>query len=636
MSSGTAGPYQQRAIKTEWEDPSTLNTFPKGLRNNSEETCYRNAALVLFFHTPALLNWAADFVARYCGNDPSQKDDVPCVICLFHRLAEAFWSPNAVLRQDDTAFMQRVELLWQFTAPEDWKQGEQQDVREYMECVLQSFQQEATNRGAVPILPTFTSVVHTRFVCEGCQSVDFSSKPDDLLFLGGQLSDTGVKDQREKKQETPMCPMDSVINSYVRPQRHSGKPCLNCEKDKDMLEWTSILAAPNILLINVNRHGVNGKVTTPVKIQMGMELHSLCQEPNGLDLCNLYEMYGVLFHIGDINSGHYIAVVKGPVGGWMLFDDENRQHIAAERIEELQNELTTSYVFAYRKVGRHPLPELDMQAPGNKPALGYEQEHRVGELQSSHEIVQNQNPTESVPGTRVWLEGTIKIDERDLEGRITQQLFLRSELGPLVKQTKTRSKVQPVVFLITLRADDSSVVLEGILKGNVKPKKETAVQERDTSSKKPAETQQPASGTRKSARLKKREKAPQQSESRDETSTAQEARQGTENSTATSKPAAVSRKRKKGPENPQNGGETSTVKQARSGTEESRGASRSAAVATSRKRKKSPQSQQPENGVEASSCGQKDQDNNKDSENGISGKITKARLNKMTGISVDV
>ncbi|KKA16789.1 hypothetical protein T310_9609 [Rasamsonia emersonii CBS 393.64] len=595
MSSGTADPYLQSAIETEWKDSSTRNTFPKGLQNNAEEACYRNAALVLFFHTPCLLNWAADFVANFCDPDPSHQD-IPCVICLFHRLAEIFWSPDADVRQDDAAFRGYVGMLWDFTAPGDWQEGEQQDVREYMECVLQSFQQEATLdqrliiiRGGKPILPVFTSVVERHYACEACQSVESSSKPDDLLFLGGQVSDDGVNNKERKKRGIPMCPMDTVINSYMRPQQLSGKPCRNCKKDKDMFEWSPILETPDILFINVNRHGVNGKVTTPIKIQMGIDIESWYGKAsggNGPNQCTSYELYGVLFHIGDSDSGHYVAVVKGPVGGWMLFDDESRQHISEEGIEELQDELTTSYIFAYRKTSQHTLQKepvpLDNLAPayeqasGYELASGYEQYHRQGELQSSGENAQD--PVGSVNGTPVWLEGTIKINERDLEGRIRQQLPLRSEFGPLVKQVRTRSKAQPVVLLITLREGDSDVVLEGTLKGNVKPK-EKVVQEQDTTSKKPGrKTRQTASGTSQSATSKKRKKTPEQPESRDES---QETRQATEKSISRSKPAA-SRKRKRDPEQQETGDQASTA--AKRAKTTSRGRSRQRGRTTARNR----------------------------------------------------
>lgn len=432
------------------------------------------------------------------------------------------------------------------------------------------------------------------YACEACQSVESSSKPDDILFLGGQVSDDGVNNKERKKQAIPMCPMDAVINSYIRPQQLSGRPCSNCKKDTDLLEWSPILVTPDILFINVNRHGVNGKVTTPIKIQMGMDIESWHQEDpghNGPDRCTSYELYGVLFHIGDSDSGHYVAVVKRPVGGWMLFDDDNRQHISEEGIEELQDELTTSYIFAYRKTSYHtlsrePLP-LDQQAPayeqtsGYELASGYEQDHREGELQYSGETAQD--PVGSVNGTPVWLEGTIKINEKDLEGRIKQQFLLRPEFGPLVKQVRTRSKAQPIVLLITLREGDSSVVLEGTLKGNVKPK-ETVVQERDTTSKKPGrKTRQTASGTSQSATSKKRKKTPEQPESRDEV--APETKSGTGKSTAKSKPA-VSRKRKRGPEEQENGDQADQASTAtkRSKTTTSRGRSRQRGRTTAKNR----------------------------------------------------
>jgi hypothetical protein len=434
---------------------------------------------------------------------------------------------------------------------------------------------------------SLTDTLHT---CEACRWTEHSLKGDSSLFLGGNIPDPGVRNKRKQKCDTRMCSMKTVVANYLRPHQLSGVSCRNCKKNEHMSTSTLIAEASDVLFINVNRHSITGKVTTPVKIEMNLELSPKHDAGNSSDRSNYYELYSILFHIGDCQSGHYTAFVKGSGGRWMLFDDENRRYISPEEMEKKQDDDRTSYIFAYRKIGQH-LPQdepelLDQQALGYEQASGYEtapeneQEHHVGALQSSGEI--GRDPTGPVSGARVWLEGTIKFDARDLEGYIVQQLLLPSGLGPLVKQTKTRSSVQHVEFSIIIRADDSDAVLEGTLKGTVKLKKHTVAHEQDIGSTKPAKKMLPTtSGSGRSAASKKRKKNTKQPETRVQTSTAKEPRLGTEESTATSK-STVSRERKQGLEQREDEGEPASARLTRSATGKYRGTSQPAAP---RKRK---------------------------------------------------
>ena len=70
-------------------------------------------------------------------------------------------------------------------------------------------------------------------------------------------------------------------------------------------------------------------------------------------VCKDYELNGIVIHMGGgPHHGHYVAICKNDLFGWLLFDDETVESINEETVLKFigdANELTTAYVLIYKE-----------------------------------------------------------------------------------------------------------------------------------------------------------------------------------------------------------------------------------------------------------------------------------------------
>jgi ubiquitin carboxyl-terminal hydrolase 20/33 len=63
---------------------------------------------------------------------------------------------------------------------------------------------------------------------------------------------------------------------------------------------------------------------------------------------NIYDLYGIIYHSGTLNSGHYVSFCKNLINNeWYLFDDNNVLHIPEDQIESRIND-SGAYVLFYK------------------------------------------------------------------------------------------------------------------------------------------------------------------------------------------------------------------------------------------------------------------------------------------------
>jgi Ubiquitin carboxyl-terminal hydrolase len=314
-------------------------------------------------------------------------------------------------------------------------------------------------------------------VCGACQFKEKIGDPDHLWFLGGALVDETSNCQTAGQLEP--VEVEKAFENYLRGQL-DGKPCNGCNKDDLMMMCSYIKQFPEVVFLQINRFCQDDKLMAPVRFD---EILTLAEPPaeSGSQGKVEYELYGVIFHIGDsIREGHYVAVLKGFDNKWRVFDDTWVDAIPFEEISRLQEDETTAYVFAYRRVRVATEPGKGCQ---DVPAA--DQDTQNGDCIPPKSPA---NPPDDAPksndipsGTKVWVEGTMKIDARDLQGQIRQELTLSGDAVPLVQPLMSGSKGQLLEISIALRADDSGDILEGVLEGYVKLKGSKASKTRDSS-----------------------------------------------------------------------------------------------------------------------------------------------------------
>lgn len=187
------------------------------------------------------------------------------------------------------------------------------------------------------IIDTFNGLFYTKINCQHC---DFS---EDVFEPFNSLSIEIPLDNKEKS-----------INIYDCLSRHLGETEIistwNCEKCKKRgcKKTTRIWSLPNYLIIHFKRFtNTNTKITRPVDfplddLNLTKFFETEKKDPNNY----LYSLYGVNYHSGGVNSGHYWSCCKNLDKNWYLYNDG---HVS--KFNNVNDMLTKdAYVlFYYRK-----------------------------------------------------------------------------------------------------------------------------------------------------------------------------------------------------------------------------------------------------------------------------------------------
>jgi ubiquitin C-terminal hydrolase len=119
--------------------------------------------------------------------------------------------------------------------------------------------------------------------------------------------------------------------------------CDKCKQKNVSTQKYSLYQVPNVLCIHLKRF-------CQVKQRL-IKVSSMIDFEFDLDLSNYtsnnvqYELFGVVYHMGQLNNGHYISCTKHPVSQkWYLYDDESPRLIAENQIVN-----PNAYILFYKK-----------------------------------------------------------------------------------------------------------------------------------------------------------------------------------------------------------------------------------------------------------------------------------------------
>mgnify|MGYP001208211213 CR=1 FL=1 len=160
-----------------------------------------------------------------------------------------------------------------------------------------------------------------------------SIKPEMFFLLN-----LPVMDNNNNKLNT----LDECIRAYLTPEALTGENAWYNEETKekeDVYMEAGFWDIPRVFVVNLSRFSPLGQ-----KIQhiVDFSIDKLDMTPyisgyNSNDY--VYELYGIVNHLGSINNGHYTAFVKNSQNNWYHYDDEVIQRVSDESL------LKTSHVY---------------------------------------------------------------------------------------------------------------------------------------------------------------------------------------------------------------------------------------------------------------------------------------------------
>ncbi|GMF06374.1 unnamed protein product [[Candida] boidinii] len=119
--------------------------------------------------------------------------------------------------------------------------------------------------------------------------------------------------------------LESLINcldKFTKSEKLDVKySCSNCNKKTEATKKLLIKKLPKTLTIQLKRFehlGISSKIDYPIEIPLILEMSKYSLDKSEL---KPYELFAVVCHIGSVNTGHYISMIKNKDGMWFKFDD---------------------------------------------------------------------------------------------------------------------------------------------------------------------------------------------------------------------------------------------------------------------------------------------------------------------------
>lgn len=130
--------------------------------------------------------------------------------------------------------------------------------------------------------------------------------------------------------------------------------CRSCRKEARAHRSLKIKTLPPVLSIQLKRFKHNfandtaSKVDDKVDVPLFLDVTKYSSDydenlPEGyIDGSKVYELFALVNHAGLVNTGHYIALIKTPLGQWLKFDDSVVSYISHEEVKN-----TNAYLLFY-------------------------------------------------------------------------------------------------------------------------------------------------------------------------------------------------------------------------------------------------------------------------------------------------
>lgn len=317
---------------------------------NLGSTCFMSCILQTFIHNPLVRYqffnndfhyFNCDSMQEYHSSNPNVSENNACITCSIDVIFRNFYTSTSIEGYGMTNLLmtawyknkslagfeeQDAHELWQFLLNE---------LHSDHERSLQRSSQLETEHNLCQCIThsTFSGTLASSIQCQNCQETTETVDPMiDLSLEIGRLK------HKQKTANLYDC-LDLFTSSEKLDVMYT---CNHCgEKSKAMKSLKIKKLAP-VLSIQLKRFEHNktndgsSKVETPVSIPIYLDISKYTSDENAT---NLYELFAVVCHVGLVNTGHYIVVVKDGEGRWLKFDDSVISLIAESEVSSLNGYL---------------------------------------------------------------------------------------------------------------------------------------------------------------------------------------------------------------------------------------------------------------------------------------------------------
>ena len=324
-----------------------------GLRGfiNLGSTCFMSSVLQTLIHNPYLKCYYLSNAHSDCPKPHSE-----CMSCCVSDIYQDFFTNPAILGYGLTSF---IEAAWK--VKRSLAGYSEQDAHEFWQFLVHQIHKNDTknskyiqSKESTPSLDsqnfkssnvhcdciihkTFSGTLESTLTCSVCGQ---SRKIEDPML------DVSLEIQNKQGSErTSLKDLHSCFRKYTRKEELDVLyECDSCKRKTRVTKRLRLNKLPPVLSIQLKRFehiGVSSKLEYHIDIPTVLDVKEYVSETNSGPIPN-YELFGVICHLGNVNTGHYLAYVKNINGAWFKFDDAT-----ITRVTETEVKKVNGYMLVY-------------------------------------------------------------------------------------------------------------------------------------------------------------------------------------------------------------------------------------------------------------------------------------------------
>lgn len=310
---------------TEYSRPTTFKATT-GLRGfvNMGSTCFMSSVLQTFIHNPIIREF---FMTE--GHMDCSKQKNECITCCVDEIFTDFYTTNKTSGFGPTSLLNAA-----------WKTNKslagysEQDAHEFWQFLVNQLHHDLTGANNhnssscdCVVHKAFSSDLQSAITCLECGNVTKTIDP--IIDLSLEISDnSGLID---------------CLGNFTKSENLDIKySCSNCQTRTNATKKLTILKFPNVLSIQLKRFKHNNQsvkiesfIEFPMFINMSEFATNYEVDKKQNPYLN-YELFGVVCHIGSVNTGHYVTVIKNNEGKWFKFDDSVVTLMTWDQVSQLK------------------------------------------------------------------------------------------------------------------------------------------------------------------------------------------------------------------------------------------------------------------------------------------------------------
>lgn len=304
---------------------------------NLGATCFMSSVLQTFIHNPIIKYHFFNNDLHYLNCEKNWDnlktstidENNACMTCSIDNIFQNFYTSES-----HEGFGMSNLLITAWFKKKSLAGFQEQDAHEFWQILLNEFHtdyERIMHNIQQPVPKDCQCITHTTFSGElqssiKCGSCDSITKTiDPVIDFSLEI--------RNKKHSTKQLSLYDCLDLFTSEEKLDVMyTCQNCGDKSKATKSLKIKTLPPVLSIQLKRFEHNLvsdqflKIETSVKVPLFLNLtkyceHSSLSDNDEIDSNKVYQLFAAVCHIGSVNTGHYIVMIKNGNGEWFKFDD---------------------------------------------------------------------------------------------------------------------------------------------------------------------------------------------------------------------------------------------------------------------------------------------------------------------------